>query len=125
MLAWRISHIASYQLAGWARKRFPTPLVDRHPDLDPAEVRSLLGRLYFDTALITSVGAMGALNDLAEPGHVLFGSDWPYADDAIVGEELRFWNGEDAPAAERTAIERENALRLFPGFSATTAGEVR
>jgi 6-methylsalicylate decarboxylase len=125
-LDWRISHIASYQLAGWARKRFPTPLVDRHPALDPAEVRALLGRLYFDTALITSPGPMSALRELAEPGHVLFGSDWPYADDAIVAEEVRFWDGGGGLTRdERTAIERENALRLFPSFAATTAGEAR
>jgi predicted TIM-barrel fold metal-dependent hydrolase len=125
-LDWRVSRIASLHLAGWARKRFPTPLVDRHPDLDPAEVRALLGRLYYDTALITSPGPIAALCELAEPGHVLFGSDWPYADDAIVAEELRYWDGETAlPPAEQAAIERENALRLFPRIAAVAAEEVR
>jgi predicted TIM-barrel fold metal-dependent hydrolase len=45
----------------------------------PGEVLQALGGFYFDTALSASPAALPSLLAFARPGHVLFGSDWPYA----------------------------------------------
>jgi predicted TIM-barrel fold metal-dependent hydrolase len=70
---------------------------------------------YFDTALSSSAAALPSLLAFAKPGHVTFGSDWPFAPIAagklFVGG-LETYPGLDADT--RTAIEHTNALRLFP-----------
>ncbi|MEB3982576.1 amidohydrolase family protein [Mycobacterium sp. 663a-19] len=70
---------------------------------------------YFDTALSSSAAALPSLLAFAKPGHVTFGSDWPFAPVAagkLFAAGLETYPGLDADA--RTAIERTNALRLFP-----------
>jgi predicted TIM-barrel fold metal-dependent hydrolase len=52
---------------------------------------------------------------LTDPAHILFGSDWPFAPEPITEATVKgvnSYDGFDAPA--RAAIERENALKLFP-----------
>ena len=38
-----------------------------------------MGASFYDTALIADPPALGAVAGIANPGHVLFGSDWPFA----------------------------------------------
>ena len=45
----------------------------------PVELLDDLRSFYFDTALSGSPAALPSLLAFAKPGHVLFGSDWPYA----------------------------------------------
>src|SRR5208283_4317525 len=45
----------------------------------PSDVLEDLASFYFDTALSGSPAALPSLLAFAKPGHVLFGSDWPYA----------------------------------------------
>ncbi|WP_068181185.1 amidohydrolase family protein [Mycobacterium sp. UM_CSW] len=74
---------------------------------------------YFDTALSSSAAALPSLLAFAKPGHVTFGSDWPFAPVAagkLFAAGLETYPGLDADA--RTAIERTNALRLFPRLGA-------
>jgi 6-methylsalicylate decarboxylase len=83
--------------------------------------RSLLDTLddfagfYFDTALSSSAAALPSLLAFAKPGHITFGSDWPFAP-VVAGKlfaaGLETYPGLDADA--RAAIERANALALFP-----------
>ncbi|MFX0578190.1 amidohydrolase family protein [Nocardia nepalensis] len=71
---------------------------------------------YFDTALSASAAALPTLLSFAEPGHVLYGSDWPFAPDPAV---LYFNAGLDEyhlDESARRAIERSNATALFPRF---------
>ncbi|WP_063002701.1 amidohydrolase family protein [Nocardia mikamii] len=82
---------------------------------NPLETLADLAGFYFDTALSASPAALPSLLAFAEPGHVLFGSDWPFAPDLAVG----YFTGQlDAyPGLEdtgRAAINRGNALDLFP-----------
>jgi 6-methylsalicylate decarboxylase len=69
---------------------------------------------YFDTALSSSAAALPTLLAFAKPGHITFGSDWPFA--PLPASQL-FAAGLDnftlAPAT-RAAIDRDNALALFP-----------
>jgi 6-methylsalicylate decarboxylase len=70
---------------------------------------------YFDTALSSSAAALPTLLAFAKPGHVTFGSDWPFA--PLAAGKLFAAGLETYPGLNeqtRTAIERVNALRLFP-----------
>jgi 6-methylsalicylate decarboxylase len=74
---------------------------------------------YFDTALSSSAAALPSLLAFAKPGHVTFGSDWPFAPIAagkMFAAGLETYPGLDAEA--RTAIERTDALALFPRLGA-------
>ncbi|HEY2387708.1 MAG TPA: amidohydrolase family protein [Candidatus Binatia bacterium] len=78
------------------------------------EVRNELRRFYFDTALSTPA-ALPSLLAFAAPGHVLFGSDSPYAPPLVVehfATALDTYDGLDA--AGHAAIDRANALALSP-----------
>ncbi|ORV89309.1 amidohydrolase [Mycobacterium interjectum] len=70
---------------------------------------------YFDTALSSTAAALPSLLAFAEPGHVTFGSDYPFAPVAaakLFAAGLETYPGLDPGA--RAAIERTNALALFP-----------
>lgn len=77
---------------------------------------------YFDTALSSSAAALPSLLAFAKPGHVTFGSDWPFAP-VVAGKlfaaGLETYPGLDAEA--RAAIERVSALALFPRLGAAAA----
>jgi 6-methylsalicylate decarboxylase len=77
---------------------------------------------YFDTALSSSAAALPTLLAFAKPGHITFGSDWPFAPLAagqLFAAGLDTYSGLDAPG--RDAINRQNALRLFPRLGAASA----
>jgi 6-methylsalicylate decarboxylase len=74
---------------------------------------------YFDTALSSSAAALPTLLAFAKPGHITFGSDFPFAPTAagkLFAAGLETYPGIDA--ATRGAIERTNALALFPRLGA-------
>jgi predicted TIM-barrel fold metal-dependent hydrolase len=74
---------------------------------------------YFDTALSSSAAALPTLLAFAKPGHITFGSDWPFA--PIAAAKLFAAGLETYPAIDartRSAIERSNALALFPRLGA-------
>ncbi len=70
---------------------------------------------YFDTALSSTEAALPTLLAFAKPGHITFGSDFPFAPQAasqyfVAG--LEKYDGLDDQT--RAAIDRTNALALFP-----------
>lgn len=70
---------------------------------------------YFDTALSSTAAALPSLIAFAKPGHVTFGSDCPFAPIAVAklfAAGLQTYPALDTDA--RAAIDRLNALRLFP-----------
>jgi predicted TIM-barrel fold metal-dependent hydrolase len=84
-----------------------------------ADVLDDFASFYFDTALSSSAAALPTLLAFAKPGHLTFGSDWPYAPTAagkLFAAGLETYPGIDASA--RAAIERTNALALFPRLGA-------
>jgi len=103
-LAWRIAGAA-----------YLPELADRAPKTDPM---ALLQKLYYDTALSTSEFVFGALREFVPTSQVLFGSDFPYIPPAVLQaekyglESSKVWDGE-----AKAAIDRENALALFPRFA--------
>ncbi|MER5177216.1 amidohydrolase family protein [Streptomyces sp. NPDC002896] len=86
----------------------------------PLDVLDDFRGFYFDTALSSSPAALPTLLAFARPGHVLFGSDWPFAP-TVAGQY--FANGLDAgvdPGALQ-AINRTNAAALFPRLATAPA----
>lgn len=85
----------------------------------PADVLDDFAGFYFDTALSSSAAALPTLLAFARPGHITFGSDFPFAP-TVAGQlfaaGLETYPGLDAEA--RADIERRNALTLFPQLGA-------
>jgi predicted TIM-barrel fold metal-dependent hydrolase len=79
------------------------------------DVLPTLRSLYFEIASTTSGFALRSLQELADPTHVLWGSDLPFVYGARLQEEVDHWEHYDGfDAGARTDIEQRNALRLFP-----------
>lgn len=124
-LAWRIAAIATWQLANppaserFLRDNFKTRLIEKYPDITPDVVRAQMRRFWYDIALAPDTGAIAAIREIADPGRILFGSDWPYAYENIVADGIvKFTEAPGLSPAGRGAIERGNALNLFPKFAA-------
>jgi predicted TIM-barrel fold metal-dependent hydrolase len=86
----------------------------RHHELDailPHGVLYELRKLHYDIANSTNPSAMAALMDLVPPTRILFGSDTPYVPIAATAEGLDKMTIADEL---RAAINRDNALQLFP-----------
>ncbi len=84
-----------------------------------ADVLDDFAGFYFDTALSSSAAALPTLMAFAKPGHVTFGSDFPFAPTVagkLFAAGLETYPGIDADA--RADIERHNALALFPRLGA-------
>ncbi len=75
---------------------------------------------YFDTALSSSPAALPTLLAFARPGHVLFGSDWPFAP-ATAGQYFAIGLDTALDHAALAAVNRTNAEALFPRLTAATA----
>lgn len=89
---------------------------------NPADSVADFAGFYFDTALASSAASLPTLLAFAEPGHVTFGSDWPFAPvevSQLFAAGLETFPGLDADA--RDDIERGNALVLFPRLAAMPA----
>lgn len=79
-----------------------------------------LKRFYFDTALAASPSALPSLLAFAEPGHLLYGSDWPFAPTRVGTEFNRYLDAHRySDDSKLAAINRGNAEILFPRLAAT------
>ncbi|MFV0524979.1 MAG: amidohydrolase family protein [Acidimicrobiales bacterium] len=84
------------------------------PSGEAVEGLDLLGRFYFDTALSASPTALPSLLAFARPGHVLFGSDWPYAPAPVVSAFVAGLEAHPLDDEQRRSIDRGAAEALFP-----------
>jgi predicted TIM-barrel fold metal-dependent hydrolase len=81
------------------------------------DVISTLRALYYEIASATAGYALRSLQELVEPTHILWGSDLPFVYGERLQEEVHHWETYDGfDAATRSAVEQQNALRLFPRF---------
>jgi predicted TIM-barrel fold metal-dependent hydrolase len=81
----------------------------------PLEVLDDFASFYFDTALSGSAAALPSLLAFAKPGHVLYGSDWPYAPPIAVAWFTSQLDGYAAlDDAGHAAVDRGSAEVLFP-----------
>lgn len=87
------------------------PMCSATFDVDEGLAR--LKRFYFDVALSASPTALPALLAFAQPDHVLYGSDWPYAPTPVVS---RFTKGLDSyplEESQRRSLDHGTAEHLF------------
>ncbi len=95
-----------------------TPVIDpTQPQWPREKFAAGLRQFWYDTALASGATTMGALRTVADPDKIVFGSDWPFVPPPLVAEAIK---EHTAPGlhtdAERAAIDRGNALRLFGGI---------
>jgi predicted TIM-barrel fold metal-dependent hydrolase len=87
------------------------------------DVIPTLRSLYYEIAGTTSGFALRSLQELANPGHILWGSDLPFVYGERLHEEVDHWEHYDGfDAAGRAAVEQLNALRLFPRLAPAPSG---
>jgi len=93
-------------------------LASREPELAalaPAGALAYLERIYYDTGLSANAPALAATAEVAGPGRIVFGTDWPFlalppgADPAAGLAAL--------PEPERSRVEGSNAGALVPRFA--------
>ena len=90
-----------------------TPFRDNYPEGALAYMR----RFWFDTALSGDAVPLTALKAIADPSRILFGSDYPYVSENVVAAETKGFDGwAGFTEAQRAAIDRGNAEKLFPRF---------
>ena len=101
---------AVYRFAG-----ISTVLPERYDSAE--DVLAEFKNFYFDTALTASPTALPSLLEFAAPGHVLYGSDWPFAPESA-GEIFTNFLDTEVEQETLTAINCESATKLFPRLSA-------
>ncbi|UUZ58208.1 amidohydrolase [Nocardioides sp. B-3] len=95
-------------------------MIDRKREVEKR--MALLRRFYFDIALSSSPMALPSLLAFAEPGRVLYGSDFPFAPAPAVRFMRREYDDVPLEEAVRTAIDHRNATALFPRFAPSQIG---
>ena len=83
------------------------------PQQDPVDGLAKLRRFWFDIALSGTPTALPSLLAFAEPGRVLFGSDWPYAAAARVSSMTALYDAHELDDATRASIDSGAATALF------------
>ncbi|MFD7818361.1 amidohydrolase family protein [Streptomyces sp. NPDC059785] len=86
----------------------------------PLDVLEDFRSFYFDTALSSSPAALPTLLAFARPGHVLFGSDWPFAPTAA-GQYFANGLASTLDATQRATIDHDSAAVLFPRLATAPA----
>ncbi len=94
------------------------PMIDaRLAQLTPAEIFARLARFWYDTALSPTPQTLACLAAVARPSQVVFGTDWPFANARVIAETRQYEAWQPAGGLTRAAIDRGNALALFPQFA--------
>jgi predicted TIM-barrel fold metal-dependent hydrolase len=81
----------------------------------PAGMRAELRKFYYDNASAWNSSAMAALMNLVPRDNMFFGSDYPFLS---ATEAVHKFDRLKLDPAIRTAIERNNAFKLFPRLKA-------
>ncbi|MDL4820200.1 amidohydrolase family protein [Actinomadura opuntiae] len=84
----------------------------------PAAFRRAVRRFYYDTAMPMSPYATPSLLAAAGAGRLLFGTDWPQVARPEVDRTTALLDRDPSlDRRARAAVNRENALRLFPALA--------
>jgi 6-methylsalicylate decarboxylase len=79
-----------------------------------------LKKLNYDIANATSAPSLSALMSLVPASQMLFGTDYPYR---AVAPTAGGWDNYPVSDEIRRAVNRDNALKLFPRFSGASANK--
>jgi predicted TIM-barrel fold metal-dependent hydrolase len=119
-IRWILAHAGGYmpyialrmQLMDESDDQRPT-FKERHPE----GVSPYLSKFWFDTAISASPAALTALQKIADPTRVLFGSDWPYISREYEDQQIEVLQEKSIfNDGEFSLLARENARALFPRF---------
>ncbi len=80
----------------------------------PNGVMYELKRQYYDVANATNPMSLAALMKLVPTSQIVWGSDFPYR---AIGPTATGWDSYEVAPEVKSAVNRENALRLFPRFA--------
>jgi 6-methylsalicylate decarboxylase len=95
-----------------------SPMIDKRLEqMSPAQVYGRLRRFWYDNALAPTAETFECLKAVAPVDQIVFGSDWPFANSGVIAEAVRTYEGVPMPPDQRAAIDRGNALSLFPQFA--------
>ena len=75
---------------------------------------AVLRQFYYDLALSASPAALPSLLEVADPDHITYGSDFPFAPAPAIGFINKQYEAYDLDPALRAAIDRGNSEALFP-----------
>ncbi|MEC8429154.1 MAG: amidohydrolase family protein [Pseudomonadota bacterium] len=114
-IKWILSHAGGF-IPYIAWRLSLANMFPNYNDNAPEGVMTYLKRYYYDTALSPSPFAMRALEELVEPDHILFGSDFPFAPAPITGVCTKAIDGDLFDVEKRYGVNRGNALKLFPQY---------
>jgi predicted TIM-barrel fold metal-dependent hydrolase len=94
------------------------PMIDKRLEqMTREEVYARLRRFWYDNALAPTTETFECLKGVASPDRVVFGSDWPFANARVTAEAVKTYEAIPLSPALRSAIDRANALALFPQFA--------
>jgi predicted TIM-barrel fold metal-dependent hydrolase len=92
-----------------------SPMIDKRlPQLSREQVFADLAHFWYDNALAPGDQTFGALDHVAKPERVVFGSDFPFANARVIAEAIRTHESGLHTPERLAAIDRANALALFP-----------
>jgi predicted TIM-barrel fold metal-dependent hydrolase len=95
-----------------------SPMIDKRlPQLSREQVYAGLAHFWYDNALSPGVETFGSLDHVARPERIVFGTDYPFANPRVIAEAVKTHESGFLPDARRAAIDRGNALALFPKYA--------
>ena len=95
-----------------------SPMIDKRlPQLSREQVFAGLAHFWYDNALAPGEQTFGALDHVARPERVVFGTDYPFANPRVIAEAVKTYESGFLPDARHAAIDRGNALALFPKYA--------
>ena len=96
-----------------------SPMIDRRLNqMSQVRVFELLKRFWYDNALSPGEQTWGCLEHVASPEQIVFGTDWPFANARVTDVAMKTYEALDAVSpVQRAAIDRGNAVRLFPQYA--------
>src|SRR5262249_6473900 len=96
-----------------------SPMIDRRmPQLTRDQVFAALRDFWDDNALSPREQTFAPLDRVARPERIVFGTDYPFANPGVIAEAVKAHESGFLPDARRAAIDRGNALALFPKHGA-------
>jgi hypothetical protein len=76
--------------------------------------QSILRRFYYDVALSASPAALPSLLEVADPGRITYGTDFPFAPSPAIDFLNMQYETYPLDPSLRAAIDRGNSETLFP-----------
>ncbi len=87
-----------------------------------AEAMQAFTRFFYDTAASVTPQQIAALRVLAPTSQILYGSDFPFANEAVVRMAEAAFTALDFTTDEQVMVRRGNATRLFASFAERCCG---